>query len=154
MYQLARLGLVLLGLYTIINAFPLMFIVGPLAVIGIAVSVIVLLLPGVILIAMNRRMAGAIFSTHEARSVELTDPEGFYVLGFALLGVWVAIQGLISAVTGVLVQIALLDALRVQPLATRFGPPVIQIIVGVSLFLGAKRLGRAFSRTPEGTEAN
>ena len=100
MYQLARLGLVLLGLYTVINSFPLMFIVGPLAGIGIAVSVIVLLLPGVLLIATNRRMAGAIFSTHEARSVELTGPEGFSVLGFPLLGVWLAIQGLISAVTG------------------------------------------------------
>ena len=142
MYQLARLGIVLLGLYTIMDAFPLMFIVEPLAVIEIAVRVILLLLPGVILMAMNRRIAGAIFSTHEARSVELADLEGFYVLGFALLGVWVPIQGLISAVTGVLVQIAPLDAFRFQPLATRLGPPLIQIIVGVSLFLGAKRLGR------------
>ena len=146
MYQLARLGIVLLGLYTIINAFPLMFIVGPLAVIGIAVSVIVLLLPGVTLIAMNRRMAGAIFSTDEAGSWGSTDTEGFAVLGFALLGAWVAIQRLISAVTGVLVQIALLDAFRFQPLATRLGPPLIQIIVGVGLFLGAKRLARVLAK--------
>ena len=130
MYQLARLGLVLLGLYTIINTFPLMFIVGPLAVIGIAVSVIVLLVPGVILIATNRRIARAIFSTDEAGSWELTDAEGFAVLGFALFGTWLAIQGLISAGTGVLVHIALVGALRFQALAARLGEPLIQILVG------------------------
>ena len=142
MYQLARLGIVLLGLYTIINALPLMFIVGPLAVIGIAVSIILLLLPGVILIAMNRRLARAIFSTDEAGAWGSTDTEGFAVLGFALFGTWLAIQGLISAGTGVLVQIALLDALRFQALATRLGEPLLQVIVGVGLFLGAKRFGR------------
>ncbi len=148
MYQLARLGLVLLGLYTIINAFPLMFIVGPLAVIGIAVSVIVLLFPGVILIATNRRMAGAIFSTDEAGSWGSTDTEGFAVLGFALFGTWLAIQGLISAVTGVLIQIALVGALRFQPLAARLAEPLLQGIVGVALFVGAKRFGRTLLKDP------
>ena len=120
-----------------------MFIVGPLAVIGIAVSVIVLLVPGVILIATNRRIARAIFSTDEAGSWELTDAEGFAVLGFALFGTWLAIQGLISAGTGVLVHIALVGALRFQALAARLGEPLIQILVGVGLFLGRNGLGRA-----------
>ncbi len=148
MYQLARLGLVLLGLYTIINAFPLMFIVGPLAAIGIAVSAIVLLLPGIILIATNRRMARAIFSTDEAWAWGSTDAEGFAVLGFALFGTWLAIRGLISAGTGILVQIALLDALRFPALATRLGEPLLQVMVGVGLFLGAKRLGRTLLKGP------
>ena len=142
MYQLARLGLVLLGLYTIINAFPLMFIVEPLAVIGIAVSVIVLLLPGVILIATNRRIAGAIFSTDEAGAWGSTDTEGFAVLGFALFGTWLAIQGLISAGTGVLVQIALVGEFRFQLLTARLGEPLLQGIAGAVLFLGAQRFGR------------
>ncbi len=145
MYQLARLGFVLLGVYTITNAFPLMVMVGAPVAIGVAVNVVFLLLPGLMLVATNRRMAAAIFSPDDGRAWQVPDPEGFAVLGFALLGVWFVIQGVISVVTGVLLQVALLDAFTLQRFASRAGGPLLQVMAGLALFVGAKRFGRTVS---------
>ena len=149
MYHLARLGLALLGWYTIINAFPLMISLGAPMAIAVPVNVVFVLLPGLMLVVANRCLAGAIVSTDDDGAWHVPDPRGFAVLGFALLGVWFVVQGLFNVVTGALLQIALLETFTFQAFVLRAGGPLTQVIAGVVLFIGAKSFGRTVVKDAE-----
>ena len=142
MYHLARLGLALLGWYTVINSFPLMVSLGAPLAIAVPLNVVFVFLPGLMLVIANRRLARAIVSTDDDGAWHVPDARGFAMLGFALLGVWFVVQGLFSVVTGVLLQIALLETFTFQAFVLRAGGPLAQLIAGVLLFKGAGRFGR------------
>ena len=170
MHQLARFGIILLGLYAITHGFissgritaTFLETIGPTVptsqIMVAIVGVIVLLgfVPGVLLIAVNRRIATAIFSSEEVGSLKLNDVEGLHVVGFSLLGVYFLIYGLfgtLSASVSLLGSLHLLgfsDAAVVPrgiPAAVvgRLVASLVESIAGISLFLGAKRLAHTFS---------
>ncbi len=93
--------------------------------------------PGVLLIAANRRIATAIFPSEEPVSLELGNVEVLCAVGFALLGVDLLINGLYRATNFAL--------LTEHTLVARLAAPLLQSFAGLGLFLGAKRLARAFS---------
>ncbi len=152
MHQLARLGVILLGLYAITHGFiasgriPATFFM--VAIVG--VIVVLGFVPGVLLIAANRRIATAIFSSEEVGSLKLNDVEGLHVVGFSLLGVYFLIYGLLGTLSASVSLLGFSDAPVVPrgiPAAVvgRLVGSVVESIAGISLFLGAKRLAHAFS---------
>lgn len=149
MHQLARLGIILLGFYEIING---LLRASMLLSAWETVFAIIILgcLPGVLLILANRRIATAIFSSEESAVLELGNVEALCAVGFSLLGVYLLILGLYAAINATLlgtIPWAMWKARGVElaPLVARLAAPLLQSFAGLGLFLGAKRLARALS---------
>ncbi len=99
MHQLARLGIILLGLYAITNGFiaasgiiteTITTVPTSQIMVAIVTSIVIGFVPGVLLIAVNRKIATAIFSSGEVGSLKLNDVQGLH----SLLGVYFLIYGL------------------------------------------------------------
>ncbi len=85
MHQLARLGIILLGLYAITNGFiaasgiiteTITTVPTSQIMVAIVTSIVIGFVPGVLLIAVNRKIATAIFSSGEVGSLKLNDVQG------------------------------------------------------------------------------
>ena len=165
MHQLARLGIILLGLYAITNGFiaasgiiteTITTVPTSQIMVAIVTSIVIGFVPGVLLIAVNRKIATAIFSSGEVGSLKLNDVEGLHVVGFSLLGVYFLIYGLFGTLFAfvpllghLLGHLLGLSDVPTVPLLSnlvgRLVASLVQSIAGLSLFLGAKRLAHTFS---------
>ncbi len=161
MHQLARLGIILLGLYAITNGFiaasgiiteTITTVPTSQIMVAIVTSIVIGFVPGVLLIAVNRKIATAIFSSGEVGSLKLNDVQGLHVVGFSLLGVYFLIYGLFGTLFAFVPLLGHLLGLSDVPtvpllsnLVGRLVASLVQSIAGLSLFLGAKRLAHTFS---------